>query len=343
MTYRSSEVKKYWARNRLEFIIDDQLISKVHVLSKSPENHDEFTSAVDKGETVAMNLKDTDLLILTNSRMCQVNKIGSTYYPLFRKAVQKDTKGLFPKWLNDRRTQVATDYLPPVKEKDAKKSIDLLAYLKTLDMKNGVLANREKTCESVGGLKSAGRGRKKDNPLIQKALFKRVSVNTYPVHIPNDQHVSNAYKMFTLSTNKCHWFRLWITQLPIDQYKTGMKLSETVDFFLNEGFYVSPQSDVAYPLPGVSELTKFKFTVSREPSNENYVDMVFGEMQGNPIYQDQFKLPVTESTSFNIHVIKAPGCDIEMDTRTLLWNDYNAAVPTNMWEIGKCTFNFFDE
>lgn len=51
-------------------------------------------------------------------------------------------------------------------------------------MKNGVLANREKTCESVGGLKSAGRGRKKDNPLIQKALFKRVSVNTYPVHIP---------------------------------------------------------------------------------------------------------------------------------------------------------------
>lgn len=26
-----SEVKKYWARNRLEFIIDDQLISKVHV------------------------------------------------------------------------------------------------------------------------------------------------------------------------------------------------------------------------------------------------------------------------------------------------------------------------
>lgn len=114
------------------------------MLSKSPENHDEFTSAVDKGETVAMNLKDTDLLILTNryaihinfclgledffsSRMCQVNKIGSTYYPLFRKAVQKDTKGLFPKWLNDRRTQVATDYLPPVKEKDAKKSIDLLA------------------------------------------------------------------------------------------------------------------------------------------------------------------------------------------------------------------------
>ncbi|ULU05004.1 hypothetical protein L5515_013760 [Caenorhabditis briggsae] len=328
-----AEEEKYWMKNRLGFSIDNQFKAKLHVLESKPESHEQFMNATQK--FIDFDFKNKEFLILTNSRMCQVNKIGSQFYPFFRKGIQKNPDQ-FPMWLNHGgQSNVATDYLPPVKSTSRGKKIDLLEYLKEQTWTSKKLGNLVKACEPVVGWRASGRKK----PV--NAQFKKVSVSSYAVNLPSATYKTDTVRRFTLNVEKCHWFRIWMTPKgEMTEYNTEMKLSETVDFFLNEGFYISPESDEAHPLPGVNELTKFTFTAALK-DDVDLVDMTYGEMQGSPIYHDQFKLSAVGKTAFNLHIIKAPGCEISLDSRPALWTDFDAARVNNALHFGTCKFSFF--
>ncbi|EFP07310.1 hypothetical protein CRE_26219 [Caenorhabditis remanei] len=331
-----AEESKFWMKNRLEFEIDKNRQSKLRVLDSEPESHSEFMEESKKGITFGFDLTGKELLILTNSRMCQINKIGGEFYPIFREGVKK-TPDNYPKWFDDgsawNSSLSPTDYLPPVKSRKTPKSIDLLAYLKDKTWTDKKIGNLVKSCEPVVGWRAGGR-RKPTN-----AMFQKVSVGSYTVNFPNTQWSGKAFKRFTLNVEKCHWFRLWFSDKGMEDYKSA-PLSEMVDFFLNEGFYISPESDEAHPLPGVNELTKFTFRVAGKDST--LVDMLYGETQGSPIYHDQFNIKDIQKNFFRLHVIKAPGCEISMDSRPLLWTDHSTSRSINMWNFGTCQFTHFE-
>lgn len=333
------ESSKFWVKNRLQFDIDASQKATLHTLATEPENHGELMDApIDK--TFGLDLNDKDLLIITNSRMCQVSKPGVWFYPIFGFGVQSDTSNVYPKWLEWKGEYVNTDYLPPVKAIPGQtKKIDLLSYLKEKKWADGKIGNLQRACQPTAGMKS--NGRKKDLS-SDRATFKEVSVNSYEVNLDMAQpDKDSSIRTFSFTVERCHWFRIWITETGTMANYNGMKLEETIDFFINEGFYISPESDNAIPLPGVTELTKFTFKVPHLQTKDQLIDMMYGELQGHPIYHDQFKLDAATKNKFNIHIIKSPACEIAMDSRGELWNEDPQFVLINHWKFGVCKFSYF--
>ncbi|CAL2032519.1 unnamed protein product [Caenorhabditis brenneri] len=333
------EVSKFWVKNRLQFDIDMSKKATLHTLTTEPENHGELLEAsIDK--TFQLDLNGKDLLILTNSRMCQVNKPGVWFYPIFGLGVLADNSNVYPKWLESKGKYVNTDYLPPVKAIPGHtKQIDLLSYLKEKKWADGKIGNLQKACQPKAGWKASGR--KKDLSSDQ-ATFKDVSVNSFEVNLDMAQpDPDTSIRTFSFNVERCHWFRMWITETGTMANYNDMKLEETIDFFINEGFYISPESDNAIPLPGVTELTKFTFRVPHQQTQDQIIDMMYGELQGRPLYHDQFKLDAATKNRFNIHIIKSPACEINMDSRADIWKDVDQSGRINHWKFGVCKFSYF--
>uniref|UniRef100_A0A1I7T753 Secreted protein n=1 Tax=Caenorhabditis tropicalis TaxID=1561998 RepID=A0A1I7T753_9PELO len=330
------EVLKYWVKNRLEFEINEEYQSIVHAYSQKPETVAESVDEGLKDNRFTIDLKGKHLLILTNSRMCQVNKIGTTFGSIFQSGIQNDTTGMYPKWLQINGDFVQSDYLPSIKKTTNEKNIDLLAYLRAKTWSNKPLGNSKKSCQPVAGWKSAGRKKK------EEGKFQYVSVNSYDVNVENSQNNNVSLRTFSLNIENCHWFRLWFTEKNgMADYNTTLNLGETIDFFIKEGFYITPESDMAIPLPGVTETNKFTFTVPHIDPKKGYVDMTYGELLETPIYHDQFILKTATEQSFKLHIIKAPHCEISLDSRSTTWTDSTVSQFYNFWGFDACKFSYF--
>ncbi|CAI2344028.1 unnamed protein product [Caenorhabditis sp. 36 PRJEB53466] len=335
---QTEDVEKFWMSNRLIFDLNEQFEAELHVLDAEPTNYKTWQSESDNKTRFKFNLKDKDLLVLTNSRMCQVNKIGSNFYPLFGLEITASTSGVFPEWLNDGEKYVRTDSLPSLQKTGLGKTVDLLDFVTKLKWSNGNVGKLTRTCDQKR-IQTSGRTEKPNS------LFRKVSAQSYDVNVPNRNWNAKSERKFTLSVQKCHWFRLWATHpdTKIEEYKDKMKLGETLDVFLNEGFYLTPESNEAHPLPDVYELTKFTIKAQRDDTGDydDLVEMSYGEMQGRRIYREFFNIPWLKETHFKVHIIKAPGCELGIDGDTQTWSDYDTGRPNQMWDINSCEYSFF--
>lgn len=153
-------------------------------------------------------------------------------------------------------------------------------------------------------------------------------------HFQSNTFVGTKVKEFSLSTPSCHWFRIWVTDKTVEakDYKTKLELKNTIDVFMNEGFYITPESDTAHPLPSVIELSSWKFRaqvdnaakiklvgfVGQELLTIRWiqVEMSFGFSKGDYVHYGYFEMPAMHENAFRVHIIKAPGCELSLEKVT---------------------------
>lgn len=354
---KAEESSAFYVEPALQFQKEgDEFMLKA--LKKEPADHKNWEEMMKNGTyfvELKWNLKDKDLLILTNSRMCEVNKPNSeTFFPIMDSQQETDVSKRpdWPKWLmeTDPAKAATEQYIPTVNMAStggSEKTVDLLEYLKRMkpaaDNKLGKIPQR---CSSYdkGGVAQQRR------PVYEHSIYP--SVASYSTFVPSISTVGLHYILrlsFTLSN--CNWVRFWATNEPdLKNYVDKMELKDTLDLFLQEGFYLPPDSDIPVELPDVQLMDRIQLTIMRkkeeksqapDPKADDHelIEFAFGTADENLLFRQFFKGPSFGRKSTNIHVIRSPECQANLQVKTGYF-DGNAAEPYNLKDVTSCQYSY---
>uniref|UniRef100_A0A8R1E3E1 Glycosyltransferase family 92 protein n=2 Tax=Caenorhabditis japonica TaxID=281687 RepID=A0A8R1E3E1_CAEJA len=287
-----------------------------------------------KKVTKSWNLKGKQLLILTNSRLCEVNKPGSKFVPIFDNKNTPEAKKLFPNWMTYKGDQVFTDAIASYST--GKRTVDLLSHLKNTKytrMKLGSIAQRCNSYEKIGITGSL-------KPVFETTTH--VSVASYEVGQKMD---SGAHVLeFEVSLTECQWIRIWVADMEdIQDYNKKFKPANTLDLFITEGFYVAPGSDQAEPLPDSRHMETLKLTFHPEPNSDQHplVEMSLGNFNGEYLFRQYFYSAAFGARTTTFHVIKSPTCQAHVfGQNPFRYGDVVAKLP-NYFQVASCKYGRF--
>uniref|UniRef100_A0A1I7UMI4 PKD domain-containing protein n=1 Tax=Caenorhabditis tropicalis TaxID=1561998 RepID=A0A1I7UMI4_9PELO len=279
---------------------------------------------------------------LINIRMCEINLPGRTFSPIFdeRQPDNNGGKNTWPVWLNDGEKHVPTVNLPATGE--SKKTIDLLAYLKDLEpAATTTLGTIQQYCPNYGKM-----GVQSDRkPVYEHSVH--VSIASYDVYQPIMQPGNSWGLWLEFRMSNCQWIRFWATDKPMSSYKTEMKVEDTLDIFLQEGFFIPPDSDIPIELPDIQMMDRMKLTIIRKPDgatggadDHELMEFSFGGASDDYVFHQFFKSESFGKKTYTLHMIRSPKCEASIvPTETPFSDDPNAVNQmTNMKDVRSCAF-----
>ncbi|CAO4381413.1 unnamed protein product [Caenorhabditis nigoni] len=292
---------------------------------------------------IDFNLSDKIALMVTNSRFCfaHITRDGSesSYDALFDPEVYEKPDEL-PQVLTISNKKTRKGYVPslfhPLQSSWAavsgvKKTVDLLPVLKNPEFHDKTAMRQKSHCN---GFVSTSR-----NPL--KRAIGVISVDSWEVNDIN-AHMSTTDFIddhFIVSIGQtCSWIRLWITDKDNTMEKYGnMKLSETIDIFFNQQFFVGPDSDEARPLSGnstqIDRIAIRRHWDHSDSKGEGVAQMSYGRDGGqNFPYIEYFKMDSLSNQNIRINLIKAKSCQANIIT----------SPQTRLSSANKPTPNYFE-
>uniref|UniRef100_A0A8R1DTD0 Glycosyltransferase family 92 protein n=2 Tax=Caenorhabditis japonica TaxID=281687 RepID=A0A8R1DTD0_CAEJA len=346
----SAEVSKYWLNDKLRAFFNKtasgEVFAKFQYSNILADNFNDWMKEIDidSESLFPINITNSDLLILTNSRMCRVVKVRGAFYPFFKDAIEKDTSKEFPSWIFDGAKYVNSDALFPTAYSETSKTFrhDLLQPLKDKQWhRDGNVGQYTRNCNertpSIVGMMAEG-----------QAPFMTEGVYSVGIHNPPAAVTAHETSEIYLEVGVCHWFRIWITSRDnqMDKYKDSPP-TEYITVFLNEGFFVGPNSDIAHPLPDPFDLTIFRLRgFLKMPPETGYWDgktleMAMGSNTEPFVFREYIRMDRIKENSFNMHVITAPGCSMKIGP-SLRSNSVPKGVrPINRWKIENCQYTFY--
>lgn len=203
----------------LQFKLDSviQRKYKIELLEEKPKSFGDWRTAkritkvwdlFDKPNKIRTHASTKHLMILTNSRMCEVNMPGYPFHPVFDQEFAKSTKN-WPNWLIypgiDTKTKqfkpdlnVPTAYLPPLG--GGTKTNDLLQYIKELQYSDKNFGgNTAKKCSSFEKISVFG---------TRKPIFEsspHVSVVSYQLDDFNANYPKGHQIKLQFTMTTCTW------------------------------------------------------------------------------------------------------------------------------------------
>lgn len=277
-------------------------------------------------EKVTFDLTGKIALVLTNSRFCfaHITKDGNNgdYMQLFDAKIMKNEKPSIittfdvaagiPSLFNP----IGQVWAAPVNNQPAKlnnpKSVDLLPMLAKPEFYDPKLMRAPKQCN---GFVTTSRDQKKKSIGL-------VTVDSWTVQQINGQ-LGHYDEHFNVAIGpECSWIRLWISPgstTTMDDYATKMQLSETIDIFLDQQFFVGPDSDEARPLSGnssqIDRISIRRHVHGKTTGKSGLVQMSYGRDGGVSLpYIEYFYMPSMEGQDLKIHLIKAAKCEANIIT-----------------------------
>ena len=109
-----------------------------------------------------------------------------------------------------------------------------------------------------------------------------------------------------------------------------MKPEDTMDLFIQEGFYLPPDSNEPVPLPDVHLMSKIKFTILKDAASVNddhelvgrrpnvagisktlnfQIEFSFGNVNDNYLFHHFFRSKSFGKKTFKLHMIRSPRCE----------------------------------
>ncbi|CAA21643.2 Lipoprotein [Caenorhabditis elegans] len=335
-----AEESYFYVKSSLQFQkSDDKHV--LNVLEALPVGHYEWKQKKEEDfKKLEIDFEGKDLLILTNSRMCEVNKPGSRFHPIFdfetydKNGTIKDS---WPNWLFKNTQTIPTDSLPALGGRE--KSIDLLEFLKKSTVAGNKLGNIVQKCamyDKIGITK------------LRKPAFERavsISALSYEIFEANTQ-ANETTREYEFTVSNCEWIRIWASDKTMKEYATAMKVDETLDVFLSAGYYVPPDSDQALPLPDYHLIDKLKLTVMKDPAvagdNHELIEFAFGSVNNAYLFRRHFKSKAFGVKNLNIHVIRSEKCEANIAVKPSFYAGYSNE-PYNYKQVRSCEFNYITE
>ncbi|KAF1753306.1 hypothetical protein GCK72_019862 [Caenorhabditis remanei] len=319
--------------------------SSKYVLEVAAEYVDKirkFNDASSNMKSVNFDLMNKVALVLTNSRYCiaHITRDGrnTEFYQLFSPEHYKD-KNKLPQVLTTylHPTGISSLFMPVVNPKDGKaletaKTVDLLPVLKPTDP---VDLSKSRLKDKCNGYVTTSKNK------LKKAIG-LITGESWLIR-ENNNKIVDRYESVTVSIGPtCSWIRLWITKetKQMDQYEKEMKLSETIDIFFEQQFFVGPDSDEARPLAGSSSnINKLKFRRHKpNPDQKKYiVQMSYGRDSGPSLpYIEYFQMPSFHEQSMRFNLIKAPNCEANIISASEVISQTANPGTVNLLSVGDC-------
>lgn len=350
----AAEQEAYNVEPNLQFKREGDKTSKrfsLNALNKNPIDHDDWENMKKEKKDFTLlewDLTDKDLLILTNSRMCEVNKPGTKFAPIFDATLkEQEISGVTDKWPNWFMKKVlGTEHLPTAslpQVGNSKKTVDLLAHLKTLTPAgNPQLGQITQVCTNFERVGVSG-ARK---PVFEHSMH--VSTATFNVQKPNMQPGAPWTFKFEFSISNCQWIRFWASDKPMENYKTDMKIEDTLDVFFQDGFMIPPDTDTPIELPDLEVIDKIMFTIYREtdpaakqlqPDDNELIEFAFGSANDVYLFRQFFISRAFGKANTNIHMIRSPRCESNLIIDGGVFDQQQAEI-INMKDVKLCSYSY---
>ncbi|KAF1769882.1 hypothetical protein GCK72_001699 [Caenorhabditis remanei] len=345
----SEIVEKFYVESALQFQQTADNVYTLKALKANPRSYTEWIEMLKKPESfenLDWNLEKNDLLILTNSRMCEVNKPGlNGFIPIFHHSnMPPEITKNWPQWLpNQEKTDKFYPTVTLAATGHSKKDVDLLDYLKGDNMIHSqtTLGNANQHCSNYEKVSVFG-ARK---PVYEHSPF--VSTATYEVFQPNLNVAGQRYTMeLEFEMNNCQWIRFWATdQHDMSEYKK-MKPEDTMDLFIQEGFYLPPDSNEPVPLPDVHLMSKIKFTILKDAASVNddheLIEFSFGNVNDNYLFHHFFRSKSFGKKTFKLHMIRSPRCESNIVIDGGFKEKETTDIP-NLKDVKSCLYTYSRE
>ncbi|PIC14302.1 hypothetical protein B9Z55_027252 [Caenorhabditis nigoni] len=318
---------------------------QIRVLNEEPRNQESWKAILadpSKYQDLIWDLTGKELLILTNSRMCEVNKPGiGDFLPIFdHENSQPVADQKWPKWLpNDAQNKAIPTY-SMASTGGSTKTTDLLDYLKTLKVQANKLQNVDQHCsnyEKVGVF-----GARK--PVYEHSPY--ISTASYDLFQPSMVVTSGYVQKLEFELSNCQWIRFWATEdsVTMADYATQMKPEHTLDIFIQEGFYLSPDSDEALPLPDAQLMNKIKLSIfsDGDPTkldDHELIEFAFGNVNDKYLFHQFFKSKEFGKKNFRLHMIRSPRCESNIVLDDVYRDNGHQKLP-NIKGVRDCSYSY---